>query len=348
MKRITMLLLLFLCGINIALAVRVTTLYQGVLPATTQSADERSQLASAALAQVLVKLSGNNTILNNSEIKARLSTASSLMQEFSYVHAPTLPGQTKPYLLELNFDPEGVNKILRDAGAPIWGQNRPLLLVWLTYQAATHAPEMVGADSSGNISSLLKQSTDRRGIPVMFPALDVEDLGQVTVNDVLTMNSPKLMNAAKRYASDGILMGHITQTPTGYQTEWKLVMGNDQWGWNITGNSLPDIFNALTDHSAETLAGRYATVITNTIQSNLVLKIIHVSEADDFVQVMSYIKHLTPVSDVQLVQINGSELIVKVSLRGTEASFAEALSVGQKLTPVTNEGKQMLVYQWNR
>src|SRR5579872_2407798 len=271
MKKIGMLLLIYFLSVNAAYCVKVAALYQGVVPVASQSADMRSQLASDALAQVLIKVSGNSDILNNSNVKEHLNSADSLMQEFGYVPAPNIPGNTKPYFLQLNFDPDGVNKILREAGAPLWGQNRPLLLVWFEYEEPDHPAEVIGADSGSNISVMLKQNTDRRGVPVIFPALDVEDLGQVSVNDVQMMNLPKLISAAKRYASDAILIGRIIRDANGYRTEWKLVMGNDQWGWNITGKTLQDTLTALADHVADTLGGRYASVITNTVQSHFTL-----------------------------------------------------------------------------
>jgi len=348
MKKIGIVLLMYSLTVSLALAVRVANLYQGVLPVASQSVGERNQLVDDALAQVLVKVSGNNDILQNPDVKSHLKSASSLMQEFSYSPAPSFPGNTKPYYLQLNFDADGINKILRDAKAPIWGQNRPLLLIWLEYQTPNHPVEIIGGDSGSNLSEMLKQNTDRRGIPVVFPAMDVEDLGQVSANDIATMNILKLTMAAKRYVSDAILIGTITQTAAGYSAQWKLVMGNDQWSWNMSGKNVSDIVAAIADNVANTLAGRYATVITNTVQSSFTLKIINVAAADDFVQVMNYIKHLTPVSDVQLVQITGSDMILKVSLRGSQESFNQALSVGQKLSPVPGNDKQaVLVYQWN-
>ncbi|HSW94031.1 MAG TPA: DUF2066 domain-containing protein [Gammaproteobacteria bacterium] len=349
MKKSGLLFLLYLICASPVLAVRVQTLYQGVLPVSSQATTLQSQLASDALAQVLVKVSGNNAVLNNPVVKSQSGSAMSLMQEFGYAPAPHTPPNLKPWLLQVNFDPEGVNQLLRDAGQPIWGQNRPLLMVWLDYEVNGHPPAMIGADAGSDVSVMLKQQTDRRGLPVVFPAMDVTDLGQVSVNDIVTMALPKLMNAASRYTRDGMLIGRIQQTASGYNTQWKLVVGHDQWGWNITGNHLMDILASMSDHVADALAGRYATVISNTVQSEVTLKIVNVTEADDFVQVMNYIKHLTPVSDVEVVQITGNELILKVSLRGSDESFARALSVGQKMTPVATTGAPSdRVYQWNR
>jgi hypothetical protein len=221
-------------------------------------------------------------------------------------------------------------------------------MVWLDYEVQGKPAAIIGANSGGDVSVMLKQETDRRGVPMVFPVLDVQDLGLISAPDIAGMNIPKLLNAAKRYTNDGMLTGHIVQDAAGYNSQWKLVVGNDQWGWNITGKTLTDTLAAMADHVADALAGRYATVITNTVQSEFTLKVTNVSQADDFVQVMNYIKHLTPVSDVQLVQITGSDVIMKISLRGSRESFAEALSMGQKMTPVATDGKQSeWTYQWN-
>ena len=347
MKRVVILFLVFFLGVSTAFPAKVSTLYQGVLPVATQSATQRDRLATEALAQVFIKVSGNDDILNNPAIKAHLSSANSLVDEYSYSRAPSIPGNAMPWLLQLDFGVDAINKILREAGAPIWGQNRPLMAVWLDYEVPGHAPEIIGADSGSNITLLLKQNTDRRGVPVVFPALDVQDLAQVTVNDVASMNFFKLINGSARYSSDAVLAGRIQATANGYITQWKLALGNDQWGWTITAKTLPDVMAEIANHVAGTLAGRYATVISNTVQSEFTLKIQGIAAADDFVQVSNYLRHLTPVSDVQLLEIDGTNMVVKISLRGTRESFEKALSVGKKLTPVANTNPSLLAYQWN-
>jgi hypothetical protein len=328
-------------------AVRVTALYQGVVPVASQSSADRDRMLQPALQQVFVKVSGSNQVLNNPTLKSRLSSASTLMQEFSYTPAPSFIAATTPYLLHINFDPDGVNKILRDAGVPIWGQNRPLLLVWLDFETVNHKAEIIGANSSSDISVILKQNMDRRGVPVIFPAMDMQDISQVTVNDVATMDLLKLSTAAKRYGSDAILVGRITQDEKGYNTQWKLIMGTDQWSWNLSGKALVDSFAALADNIADTLAGRYAAVMTNDAQIKLTLKVVGITQSDDFNQVMNYVKHVTAVTNVEVAHVTENEITLDVSLRGTENAFVQAVSIGQKLTPVPSENKAMLVFQWN-
>ncbi len=351
MKRLGWLLLYLTLGLflmaGVANAVRVTALYQGVVPVASQSAQERERLLQPALSQVFIKVSGSNQVLNNTALKARLSSANTLMQEFSYTPAPSFVAATTPYLLHINFDADGVNKLLRDAGVPIWGQNRPLILVWLDFEMLNHKPEIIGANAASDIPVILKQNMDRRGVPVIFPAMDMQDISQVTANDVATMDLVKLTTAAKRYGSDAILVGRITQDEKGYNTQWKLVMDTDQWSFSPPGKTLVDSFAALADNIADTLAGRYAAVMTNDAQIKLSVKIVGITQSDDFSQVMNYVKHLTAVTNVEVAHVTENEVTLDVSLRGTENTFVQAVSIGQKLTPLPSENKTMLVYQWN-
>lgn len=345
MKRFLLLLAGFACvvGVNLAEAVRVTSLYHAVVPVQSQSAEERNQALPQGLGQVLVKVSGNTQILLNPNIKSRINSPESLMQAFLY-----LPN-TKTFLLQLNFDPEGINQLLRDAGVPIWGQNRPLILVWMVNQQDKLPPEIVDNDGGNIISSSLKQAAELRGLPVIFPMMDVTDLGQVTVADIQAQTMPKLANAGKRYASDAMLVGQITQNATGYQVAWKLVLGEQQWNGTSTGKTLTDVFTSVSDSAAAALMARYATVMTDNAGTQVTLKISGVKEADDFSLLMQYLSALTPVVDVQPIRIAANEVVLNISLRSTQQSFAQAVALGQKLQPVAkgSEGNT-LVYQWSR
>lgn len=345
MKKFWCVLVCFFGIIGIVNAVRVGNLYQTRVPVVSQSSDERNQVLEQALGQVLIKVSGNTQILNNPNVKSHLSSASSLVQEFSYTAAHQ-PNDPKPYLLQLAFDVEGVNAILRGAGAPIWGQHRPLILIWAESEVPNHPAEVISADSTQSVSSALKQNAYRRGLPIMFPAMDIQDISQVAVNDVVNMDIAKLTNAAKRYGSDAILIGRIIQGENGYNTQWKFIMGTDQWGWNVTGKSLPDVLAALTDHVADALAGRYATVVTDNIQAKVMIKVTGITLEDDFTRLMSYLKHLNTVADVEVVRVANDAVILNVSVRGNQNSFMQNLTSEKKLTPAPADN-QMLVYQWN-
>src|SRR3989344_3950435 len=92
---------LMLLAANTAFAVKVESLYQGQVSVTSQSQEEQNRAIQAALLQVLTKVSGNNFIANNSEIKSHLNDAAKWVLQVGY---------SNPHLLSVNFDSSGVNE----------------------------------------------------------------------------------------------------------------------------------------------------------------------------------------------------------------------------------------------
>lgn len=346
MKQLVLFFLALLI-INTAWAVRVSSIYQAEIPVSSQSAEERARVIQSALKQVLVKVSGKTAILDNPKLGAQLTNASALMQEFGYTNAPSTDSKT-PFILEVRFDADGVNQILHNLNVPIWGQNRPLIVTWVVFDAPGKAAEIIDSSSENDISHLLKQQADSRGIPMLLPMMDVSDLNQVTTDDVVNMSIPSLQTASKRYGSDAILISHITQQPTAYTIQAKLVTKDDVIDLNATGATLNAAFNSLIDNMMNSLAGRYSTVVTNNVQTRLMLRITGIVEQTDFAQVMRYVQHITAVADAQPMKISGNEVVLSIKLRGSQQAFLQAISLDKKLKPVADGADaNTLVYEWN-
>ncbi|MCD6040061.1 MAG: hypothetical protein K0S27_1461 [Gammaproteobacteria bacterium] len=332
-----------------ALAMKVDSLYKSTVPVTTQGATERSHAVQEALSQVLIKVSGSTQILSSSNLKARLGTADTLIQQMGYITPPSNKNRV-PYLLEVQFDPMGIHQWLRDAGIAEWDQNRPLIIAWIAYEAPGHPSEIVNNDLTPEIATLFKQNAEQYGLPLILPLMDMTDFHQISTTDVIDGTLANLTNAAKRYASDAMLIGQVTQASHSLVSRWKLVLGDQQWEWNLAGQSIADIAPPLMTHIMTTLATRFAIITTNTIQKDLLLKVTGITHYPDFAQLTRYLTHLPPVANVEIIKISpDNDVILKVSLRSNQESFIQALSVGQRLikTSPTTSSNTMVVYQWN-
>lgn len=341
-KHLLLALLLSLILVPVSHAVRVKTIYQVDVPVESQAAENRAQAEELGFAQVLTKVSGNSHILDSPDLKTKSKNAESYIDEFSY-----LSSSTAPYLLSLHFNSTAVNRLLRNAGIPIWGQNRPLLLGWIEYEVPGKQAEIIGSDSPSGIQTLLKQYADQRGLPFLVPMMDMSEMDQINVNDIVTMNLEPLKVASKPYSCDGILVARIFKLQQGYSFASKLVLGDDEWTWSESGDSLDKVVAALVNHVSDALAARYSTVVTNSVQSHVTLKVVSVSQEGDLAQLIQYISHLTPVSDVQPMQIEGGEVVLNISLRGSKDALIQAFTIGQKLQPISDSGGDMLAYEWN-
>jgi len=338
MRRLLFFLFIFLFT-STAFAVRVNSIYRAEIPVSSQSVQERDQAVLQGLSQVLIKVSGKPTILNNPTIKSHLTAAAAnLMQEYSYTEN----------LLKVSFDQNGVNKLLKDANSPIWGTSRPLIVAWIQYQGANQAPQIIDSHSGNEIQALLKQNSDRYGLPVLLPMMDVTDLNQLSGNDVANMRVDNLQSASKRYGNDAILVMNISQQNHTVTAQSKLVLGKESWGWNSTGDTVQNVLNSLMDKVSETLVARYSTVVTNVTQKNITLKITGVNQQTDFAELIHYIQNIAFVDSVQPAKISGDAIELSISLRGSQEAFVQAISLDKKLTPTAdNSNTQLLIYEWN-
>lgn len=328
-------------------AVQVHSIYQAEVPVATQSDDDKLQAEQDALAEVLVKISGNSHILeNNPNLSSNLKNADNFVEDYSYSTPAGAPKSAK-YLLFVRFDAESVNQLLHETGAPVWGLYRPLVLVWLALQTPNHAAEVVDPSTS-DIPTLLKKTAKHRGLPIIFPMMDVTDLTQVSANDISDQAILRLQQASARYTSNAILVGKITQNTNLFSSHWQLVLDKDRWNWDITGKSLQDVMTAIVANVTDTFATRYGVLMSNTVQSQLTMIVTGVRQPQDLVQLMKYIQHVQSVTTVQLKNIADDEVTLDVGLSGKIDTFAQALILGKKLQPIFSahpvEGS--VAYKW--
>ena len=345
-KLITIITLILFCS-SAAFADSDKALYQTKVPVSSQSVEERNTAVQQAFQQVLIRVSGNSQILNNPKIKIPSSDVNALVQEFGYSKS-AVAANGSGFEMMVQFDPEGINQLLQKADVAIWGAERPMLLVWAEWEVPNQPAEIIDSGSSNHIQTFLKNAAVQRGLPIIFPMMDIDDLNQVSVNDIATMAVPVLQNAAKRYNSNGLLILRAFQLVNASHVEARLVLGNDQWNWTLLNPSLDENLKALVTNVSDVLAQRYSTVVTPNVQAQATIKVVGINRHGDLAQVINYLKRLTPVADVDPTEVTGAEVVLSLSLRGSQNSLIQAISAENKLIsePGTDTDKK-LIYRWN-
>src|SRR5690606_27022870 len=103
--------------------------------------------------------------------------------------------------------------LLDAANIPIWDRNRPSILVWLTVQDSSGQRTLLGSDSEHQIIDIIEQFSRERGVPFLFPILDLTDRRNLTPNQAWDLNSEALREASARYGADSVLGGRLLITP---------------------------------------------------------------------------------------------------------------------------------------
>ena len=181
----------------------------------SQSERERNAAARTTFGELIVRVSGQTSALEHPAIKAALPKAENYLFGFSYKSSTekiTVDGKTFPAVgLQLNYEPLAIEQLLRESQLPLWPAIRPKVLVWLVAKDPTGlrlVPELTDLQA-------MQLQAEYRGLPLVFPKLDLEDTLSLSANDLWELNREKIKAASLRYKADAILVGRYTPSSMG-------------------------------------------------------------------------------------------------------------------------------------
>jgi len=216
MQRLQKAILTVLVGVgffiwtNGGFAVQVAGLYETKVVVESQSSSLRTAALKQALAQVLVKLSGNSMVVKIPGIVSALDHPETTLLSYGYQDG-TMPDGGDGLFLHASFDPKAIQQLLENAGQSVWGRNRPLILLWISCSRHQQTPQILSSASQSLLDAELKSDAQLRGLPILFPILDLTDLQTISTTAIADKNIQSIEQASTRYGSDAILAANISE-----------------------------------------------------------------------------------------------------------------------------------------
>ncbi len=240
--------------------------------------------------------------------------------------------------LLISYDGAAVENVLRSAGETVWGVDRPLTLVWLAVDwghgereiVAANDPEPVaGASRSIDRNRLLRErihaTASRRGIPVVFPLLDTEDLQSVSFTDIWGGFDEQLLQASRRYQANSILVGRVRASAV-QRNRWTYYFGGVRQEWS---GEPEDAVNFLAD----ALAAEFAFA-GNAPLRTVTLNIAGIDSVRAYGTVQQFLENLSLIEDFEVHTVKGDEIRYEIRLRGGSAHLGRALETSNILIPI--------------
>lgn len=317
-------------------AVKVSDLYRVSVAVDDQSAESRKQGIQWAFQQLLVKVSGDHEILANPSLTAASSDAQRYVQGFSY-QTDLVDNQI---YLEAWFSKALVVPLLKRAGAPVWGENRPLLLNWLAIE-----PPAVGGGVEERVivSNSLPQWHGRftrlfaeRGLPVLWPTADLEDSSALPMAQLWWLMPDVIKNASLRYQADAVLAGRLNQSAEGvWQYEGILFNGDNTLSLLTSGDTPQEALAAVTTKVSEYFAELFA-IKPSSADNRQGIRVV-INKVNDFTaysQVLSYLNNITGVRRIEVSQVDRDNLELYLSLEGDWAKVQRIIRLDKKLISI--------------
>jgi len=313
-----------------ARAVPVHDLYLTTVPVSSQTSEERARILPKALLQVLVKVSGNKAVGSLAEIAQSMANAPQLVKQYSYLE----PTEEHPNLcLRVIFDYQAVNTMLQHAGQAIWGMERPVLLVWVV-QGDTKAPRLVAQDTHHDLLNALTHFANRRGVPLLFPILDLYDLTNVQADALWQGKINGVQQASKRYGDQPILMVRVAKQGYLWQGRWQLLIEDDEpVTWHTENANIQSMLLEGVDQVADALAKRFAVVNTREAPEAITLVVDDIEDVAHYTRVMHYLRRLTPVTRVEVEEMSPQQVRFSLAVKGGMGVLQGLLNQQSMLTP---------------
>lgn len=306
-----------LIQLNTVHAAEVTILDESLVPVETRSSAERNKGIYVALQNVILKNSGAKTALTNPILMAKVKYPNTLISQYGYHE---VDGKL---FLKVNFDHKRILELLREAQLPVWGKQRPLTLIWLV-------EDLDGERSILNDASLLdtrqlfKQEAAVKGVPLLFPLMDLDDNMQISVNDVRGMFVNYVEQASQRYQADYFVVASMRPNVNGVEYSVSLfAKDTDQEGVTtplVTRRQVvADASAAVTEiisTVSEYYVSRYA-IADSGAQLNSSITFVDITEMKQLLEIEKYLKQLSAVKAVNVSQMIGSSVTYNLALFGT-------------------------------
>ena len=340
-------------------AVTLENLYQAEVLSESQSDAQRRIDASEGLSQVLMRVSGRSDILQNPVIVAALKTPEQYYSEFSYARVEAvndaaaalpqpgldpLPAETPRQVMRIRFAPSLIAKILREAGLPVWGSNRPSVLSWMAIDDES-GRQVLGEANPSLFAKTLNQAARARGVPLLLPLWDLEDSRGVSSSEIWGRFLGRIEASSKRYSPDKILVFRAeSEFSNQWRGDWSLGEGGQWRSGTVYGESQAQLATALVGVLASVLSEQYA--VTST-RSEVRLTVEGITEIQDYAEVSRYLEGLTQVMSVQPVRILTDMVEFKLRSEGEVQQIIDVIALDRKLSLLRLvESSSTLWYRW--
>lgn len=334
-------------------AIEINDLYYTQVPISSASEAEKQKAFKTAAKQVLIKVSGNAAIADQQDVYKLLSKPEKLIQGFHYseeiLHESEMDDNISQLYLNVQLNEQAINDILTRTGQPIFGKNRPKILLWMVMENSIEQ-SILSDNDEHELRHLIKNITKNLGIPVLLPALTLNDLSDWNPSEIFNVSEEWYSKMKNRYGTDGVLVGYINVASTSQTgSQWQLLLKDNKYSWN---HDKSDVNQNLTEAFHQ--LGSYLSLQfnpSNTVSGphNYEVTISNINSLKDFKRIKSYLSSIEQANTVAISELTEDTVKFAVNFNGDKHLLARFVGLNHNFKPTVSEhlhSHNTLNYRW--
>jgi len=298
--------------------------------------------ARAALAEVLVRVSGDRAVVENAEIRPLLANARDQLTLYSYRE------RADGLFLVVEFDEQQIKTMLRRAGASFWVDQRPDVLLWLVVDEP-EGRRFASLNSETALIESLREAFKRRGVVLRLPLLDLQDAASLTPDTAWQGVLPRIDAASARYGVKHVLVGRYVKLTDGrHLSDWLHIGPGEQEAAQVSAAELDLVAQTAANLAVDAMAARYAvTLMTDPARQGLAVAVTGVNGLDDFQAVMALLRAIPVIERVRVFEIRGDELLLDIQGVTDASALSRLLPSTAELTLKPATDSDPIALQWS-
>lgn len=341
-----LIMLCLTCCTPAGFAVEVEGLYQATITVESRNNEaERRRAFSEAMREVLTKVSGLSETINSSSVRRALNNPEPYVESWRAqanlvpVNAEAQVSELREVIaIEVNFYESEIQRLLDENNMPIWPANRPETLIWMVVQDELSERQIINNNSPENAARItaLQKVADARGLPLLFPLLDLEDQLRLNVNSLWDLDEAAILNASQRYQAESILALRIYRSLSGEVLAKSLYFFRDNV-FSYEEFELSEDFISGSINLASDKLSQYFSVLISGTDNNVIInmQIDDIDSPEDYAALLTYLNTLEGVNSFQLTRVTGSSLYLEMLTGGQLRQLVETIALQPNLLEVS-------------
>jgi len=309
-------------------AATIANLYQSTVPQAGRGEPAQSAAFQDALRDVLVRVTGQRDAPSNAALAPLVADARRYVQTFR----PAPGGQ-----VTVSFDGNAIENAVAASGLPLWGRERPTVLVWLAVDRGSQRL-LIAAGAPGDERRAVERAAAQRGLVLAWPSLGGLEDRDARLADILTDQFAPLSAAAERYGADSVLVGRAVAGAGGALAV----------NWTFLAGAEPATVQGLFADGVHLAADRYAATEASTAAarlSDVSMTVSGIGDAAAYAAAVRTLESLSVVRGVAVGEAFRDVLTLRVTLRGDAAVLRRAVVSNGRFEPQEASGGA-LAFRW--
>lgn len=289
-----------------------------------QGAQNRRAAAQSALLRVLSRTTGLVSVPRSPVIAQALARPERYYVQYVYFDPQALSPRRRQQIdshastgatdlaLRFSFQREAIQQLARQARLPSWWSRRPSTVVWMVQDSA-QGRRLIDSDDA-KVSDALHREAYRRGLPLLFPSMDLQDSLLVNPAVVWGKFTDVLDQASARYHAGQYLVGRFSvQEVLGqrfYTGEWLLRSGRREDSQFLRSASEAELARSALILAAQPLLDEQL-VFGDAVNAHD-LWVSGIDNLNAYASLMTYLQSLEFVDGVRLLGVQGDTLALQL------------------------------------